>query len=287
MPWLMDGVGFVLSIGLTAAIFVLLERSDMNEGQSVSRLPVLVIGAILGALVAIQIVGFILYSDSGILTAADSASLPVLAPGAAIVVGGVLIAAVLLGRRGGPWGIGAGLLLAVAALLSVMTWDGRTDWARYVEGPEQPVVAAPANADVLVEDDGFGSFSLFQLPSFYTPNAGAGGVFSRSLAVEYEARRRAVDAIGFIGAQAQMFDPRPIDEATLPDRRAVIELCRASVDPLVILLRRPVIGLEGTVWRPAALAGTKPTEGSAVEETRFYRYDCDEIISLETSNPES
>ncbi len=287
MPWLMDGAGFVLSATLLAAIFVLLERSDTSESQPGSRIPVVVIGVILGALVAVQAVGLILYADSSILTAAGSAILPVLAPGAAIAVGALLITAVLLGRRGGPWGIGIGILLAAAALLSVMTWDGRSDWVRYVEGPEQPALAAPANAVVLVEDDGFSSFSLFQRPSYYTAIAGAGSVFSRPLALEYEARRQQVDAIGFIGAQVHRFDPPPMDEATLPDRGAVIELCRASADPLVILLRRPVIGLESTVWRPAALAGTEPIEDSVVEEDRFYRYDCDEIISLETSSPRS
>ncbi len=284
-PWMSRGMGFVVMIAIVGLLFFVIERAPIKGPTRPSRYLTGILGTVLGVLVGAQLGGWIYVWGLQLLTAPSSTYLPALLPGVALALGLLAVAAVMASRRDGAAGVVAGLAVVVMAVLALVTWDGRSEWTRYVEGPLQPALEAPGDSVVLVEDGSLGDYLIFERPLYFNTVSGAGVVFSRPLAMEFSERRRAVETIGFIGSQANVFDRVSIDEVTLPTSDALIALCRDSTDPMVILLRREVVGLEADVWRPAALRGETADSGvdSLVAADRFFHYNCQEIIEGDAS----
>jgi len=176
-------------------------------------------------------------------------------------------------------------VLAAAASLVLLVGavglaDQRTEWARYVEdgAPPDPALAEHVAGQATYWQDGLDLlwFKLKQ-PSFYSCTQGAGLMFYRATALEFE--RRLEKLSGIVPDEPALCLHRPGVQADRPvSAEDLASVCRALPELDLIVLRRPVEGAEGTPWRAPAPLGLKTARGDrAVEDDdlfTFHFYSC-------------
>ncbi len=158
--------------------------------------------------------------------------------------------------------------VAALALLSVATAaarDGRTAYRRMLDAREgRPVMKAllaDAPGPILWVGGDTETWMLADRANWSSDIQGAGMVFSRPLAIAWDARIRALIDLGLARPQSRRpFAARTQGAPVRPTRLALIALCARGDGPAaVVVAGRPPEGIMGRPWRPAW--------------PRFYGYD--------------
>ncbi len=256
-----------LMIAPIAAIALLAPLPD--EDSRIGRVALWVAVALVAILGTIQAVSLLSSSAIAPIPRAVLASaLPSLIPIATIAFGLVLILLVLAAGSKTLVHKAVTISIVCVVLAAGISWDGRTDWTRFVEGPAQPSLPTAAGTVVAVEDYSFGLYTIAGRPVYYNLALAAGVVFSRDLAIEFDRRRDAMALIDFIGttkwANVVLTDWMPAGRTA----DALAALCAQQKAPLTLLLRHEVPGVPAREWRP------DPPPDGAGHPDRFFRYDC-------------
>ncbi|HEX5455699.1 MAG TPA: hypothetical protein VFX06_18060 [Stellaceae bacterium] len=179
-------------------------------------------------------------------------------------------------------------VLPVTAILfglSLYGWDARDAWARFVETPE-PASASlaallPAGATVYWEGGTRLLWLRLRRPSYFSCSQGAGVVYFRDTAVEFERRAqsfRLLRTLDFGGAtRCPQFDSTAGHGRSRSDLRQV---CRREPTLDYLVLAWPVEGVDGKTWvAPVALARPRELAGRLVpfRTDRFYIYACADL----------
>jgi hypothetical protein len=167
--------------------------------------------------------------------------------------------------------------VAVALILAgygVTHWDRRDDWNRYVEDSifrEHPFDKfIPRQAQVLWNDDRLTSWMLLKRANFVSSAQGAGFLFNRGTAIEFQRR---APAMGTLKMQkeicAVMQGVSNSDEAVdcSPTPEALEDICRIPQGPDFIVLSDKVPKGEVAEW----------TFNSPTRKQTFYLYDCSKL----------
>lgn len=163
-------------------------------------------------------------------------------------VGGLAPLAVLLWTSACSRYVLAALAISAAALAgSLLAWDARTPWARFVEQASagNPFRERLAPQGVVFWPGPHGKAWLaLGRPTWFSADQGAGIVFHRQTAIDYADRKRAAgDLLAAIGncsseqAQACRIDARPV--------RA---MCERKDGPDYLVLNAPVEGYATVEW---------------------------------------
>lgn len=175
----------------------------------------------------------------------------------------------------------AGLVLAVA----FWTVDRRSPWNRFVEDDNQ---IAELTAFIGTNSTPYWERGLELLwlklrrPAGFGCYQGAGGAFSRGMAIEFERRYRALSVLNTAD-----FELKP--DAICPPRRdpsrrgapsvqEIAEACRALPELKIIILSSRVPGLATTTWDAPIPMRLPGLPGEPLREVRrFYRYECSRL----------
>jgi MFS family permease len=281
VPWFTSGIVFAVSIGVIAIIFVIMYFDAQSSDRTARPYVTPALLGVLGLIVVVEASFYLAHFGFAFVTAGFTNDLTIDAPALSMIFGLLLVAAVQVGGRGGSRSWIAAIMLGVAVILGLGTWDSRSDWTRFVEGPNQPVLVASPDDVVLVEDPSWGYFTLFKRPSFFNVGSGAGIVFSSEQARDYEERRQGAASIGILGSQFAFRSSVDAGTVTAPTPEAVRRLCADPRGPDVLLLHREAIGLDSVIWLPDDLAGATSDryDGDIVRPDRFFRYDCVDVLS--------
>jgi hypothetical protein len=173
----------------------------------------------------------------------------------------------------------AGLVLVPVALAR---WDSRSPWIRYVESPEP----TPKELAVLVPDDAsvYWESGLEMLwlrmrhASYFSCDQGTGVVFYRQTALAYKHRSASVWPLrtgDFTALDSCIaLDPKP---APMRDRAGLQQLCRKEPGLDLVILARPLEGIDGKTWQaPVRFQDLQSSAGAffARVADRFYIYSC-------------
>ncbi|WP_212523401.1 hypothetical protein [Actibacterium sp. MT2.3-13A] len=172
------------------------------------------------------------------------------------------------------------LALAFAALGLA---DRRTAWTTYVEtgAAPDPALAALVSGRTTYWEGGLELlwFKLGQ-PSFYSCTQGAGVMFYRATAFEY-ARRAGILRLLGMQEEGHCARPRPDGGAGPTSAEALASVCRALPELDLVVLSRPVAGLEGALWRAPApwrpLEGRRGDGGADDDPYAFHLYSCADL----------
>lgn len=191
-------------------------------------------------------------------------------------------------RRRAPWRFmtAAAAVVAVAGLAS---WDRRTAWSVYVEENfgtlGDGALSTPPEGIVFWQGQQAALSSWFGLlrKTYLSWPQGAGVVFNRGTAIEYERRSRLAEPIddsatGYSFERRLRARPTP----TPADMRAI---CADEAAPSLFVLATPVKGVAGRIWRPDALEVRLFTRDPGSEEgdwatrdiayvTELHLYEC-------------
>lgn len=174
-----------------------------------------------------------------------------------------------------PW------LAAVLLALSLLGWDARTPWTRFVEAGTMPGSLAallPRNASVYWEGGVELLWLGLQRPSYFSCPQGGGAMFFRGTAIAYRHRAESfwrLRTLDFDGTdQCRDLDRVGKAERTRADLR---EVCRREPALDYLVLTRPVADVTAKIWdspvpyRYQRFAGDKLI---VHEIDRFYVYSC-------------
>lgn len=283
MPVLLDGIGFACAVVVIGAVLV---GGQRIRNDRIERAAITGLLALLTTVTLVQIAD--LLSDTAAIPRPHFlAVLPSLVPGVPIAAGVLLIALTLLAQQRTLAARVAAVVLATIMVASGWTWDARSDWIRFVEGSDQPSLASAfPQSPVLVEDSSFGFYTIFGQPVYFRAELGAGVVFSRDLAIQYEIRRRNAAIVHFDGSQQRVFDHESSMDPTERTDQDIEALCRLPDAPETLLLSVAAPGVPVVVWKPPAAVDASSESPSTEGETHgvLFRYDCRNILG---SNPSS
>lgn len=284
LPFVLDGAGF-FAVAAVLGLLLLLPMPDLSP--RLKRLVAVLLGGIVAGLVTIQV--------SSLLTSADIATtprallwstLPSIMPIVTVGVGLLIAGVVLAGMRGPVAAVASSLVIAMLVAGTVWTWDARSDWLKFAEGSEQPVLVAAPDAVVLVEIDSLGFYTLLARPVYFNAVLGAGVVFSRDLALEYESHRANAELIDFTGSDKRIIQRRGTQDLPTRTFDDLVSFCERPGAPSTLLLRIAAADAPGIEWVPPYVpdgAARLNDEGVSPSD-RLFRYECSEIL---LSNPSS
>ena len=175
--------------------------------------------------------------------------------------------AVLRGlAAGGRWRIASAAVVLALVAMGLGSWDQRSDWQRFVEnGLEEKGLPfeglIPPTATVYWDDSLFEPWMLLHRPQFYDPLQGAGALFNRANALEFEARRKLIAPLlvqkdlcntiaGLTGADVSA------PGACAPDAKVIRDICKTPGHPDFLVVRTaadaaPDTGVASWNYRPA------------------------------------
>jgi hypothetical protein len=176
-------------------------------------------------------------------------------------------------RHGRTRALLATALVAVAALYGVITWDRRSPWTRYVEEAlprEHPFEKLiPRGAQVYWHEDLASTWVVLKRPSYFSAAQGAGLLFNRRTAMEYQRRARAFAPLRLQGEVCRIMSAlggEAYDPTTcVPSAGLMQALCQTPDGPDFLIFERHLS--EGLVAQWSFNA-----EGQAPRT--YYLYDC-------------
>jgi hypothetical protein len=186
-----------------------------------------------------------------------------------------LAAALYLGWTAGKRSRGAAVAGAlVLAGYGAIHWDRRDDWNRYVEDSifrEHPFEKfIPRHAEVLWNDNQLTSWMLLKRANFVSSVQGAGFLFNRGTAIEFQRRAPAIGILQMqkeICAVMQGVSNSPEQVGCAPAPEVLSEICRIPHGPDFIVLSDKVPKGEVAEW----------TFNSPTRKQTFYLYDCSKL----------
>ena len=148
---------------------------------------------------------------------------------------------------GGKWGIASMAAVLALTAFGVSSWDQRSDWQHFVEnGLEEKGLPfeglIPPTASVYWDDSLLDPWMLLHRPQFYDAEQGAGALFNRPNAMEFEVRRKVITPLlvqkelcsavaGVTGAEASG------PGACAPDSEVLREICHPPGHPDFLVFR--------------------------------------------------
>ena len=172
-------------------------------------------------------------------------------------------------------------LAACLLLASVLAWDHRSAWTRFVQatGPAPAELAAflPRNATVYWDGGIEMLWFRLQRPSFYSCAQGAGIMFFRDTAMAF-ARRQ--DSLRFAILPARRCQGREEPGPLPPDRAELQRACAREPALDVIVLGTEVPGVPRRAWVPPVKLRDVRWEDHryvAFDVGRFYAYACADL----------
>jgi hypothetical protein len=169
----------------------------------------------------------------------------------------VLLASLLWLAACSRFRVAAAILAGTALAGSVAAWDGRTSWSRFIEqagGEENPFRAALApQAQVFWPAPNGPVWVALRTATWFSVDQGAGIVFSRSTATEYEARKVASEPLRARIQNCAMAFPADCRI----DAEAALALCRwRPAGPDYLVLNGAIDGYRPLAhWRTPAVSG--------------------------------
>ncbi len=284
LPPLLGGIGFVAA---AASLGFLLLGPSLEVPPRTARLAIAVLTAAVIALGSIQLVSLlaapvVAESPRHLLWSIFPSVMPIVT-----LAGGLVLAALVLAvERSLTPRVVSSVALVALVLLAAISWDDRSPWTRFVEGDGQPSLATASGSVVLVEIGDLGLYSLLARPVYFNLAQGAGVVFSRDLALEYEAHRANAALIDFRGSDPNVHERTDTTDPPIRTRDGLVALCARPGAPNTVLLRSPVPGAPGSEWLPPHT----PNDSAALENRgvtpsdRFFRYECGEILLSKPSS---
>lgn len=181
------------------------------------------------------------------------------------------------------WRPAAWMLVGALVLWAGSAWDRRSDWTRYIEqarpGSHPFSATVPPGAQVYWPDELTASWAVLGRPSYFTHQQGAGILFNRATAMEFERRREPLKTLLMQRAICQIASSvmRSADaqDDCVPDQEVLDDLCRHPAGPDFLIL--PWGDRSGIVsswtFNPSAQS---PGTGSTPLKT-FHLYDCSRL----------
>jgi hypothetical protein len=178
-----------------------------------------------------------------------------------------------------------------AALLLVavtFSWDQRSSWTKFVESPELPPTSLtsllPDNASVYSEAGNELLWFKLRRASYFSCDHGAGTLFYRDTALEFEHRREAFMSIwplDFGDTACGTLKPKGQSTTTAEELGS---LCGRESELDYLILIRPVRGVEAKIWEsPAPIRysySVRDGERATITETnQLYVYSCAFVLS--------
>ncbi len=235
------------SVSLCAVVVIgaVLVGGHRIRNERIERAAITGLLSLLATVAIMQVVDLLRSSDGATFPRPHFlAVLPSLVPGIPIVAGVLLIALVLVAQHRTLGAGAAAVVLATIVVAAGWAWDARSGWIRFVEGSDQPSSDERVpRSPVLVEDSSFGFYTIFGQPVYFRAELGAGVVFSRDLAIQYDLRRRNAAIVQFDGSQQRIFDHESSIDPTERTGQDIKELCRLPDAPDALLLRVAATGL--------------------------------------------
>jgi hypothetical protein len=193
-------------------------------------------------------------------------------------VGGLL--ALLVVRLAGG-GTGRRVVAAVLAIAGVVfgvgVWDQRSPWQQRLEGGATTVPPAfesdiPAHASVYWDDSLIDPWLLARQANFFVKDQGAGLLFNRATAMEFDRRERATagfelqhELCSAVAAMTSQAGSRPPGCAM--SRESVIEVCSAPLHPDFLVFETPLSLPAVAEWHDMAASADASRHS-------FYLYSC-------------
>jgi hypothetical protein len=144
----------------------------------------------------------------------------------------------------------AGLVLAIATLATaIAAWDARSPWSRYIEqadGRGHPFQGRiTPGATVFWPEPGGPTWHLLRAASWFSVDQGAGIVFNRATAIEYNARREASLELR-AGMQNCLYFDR---KGCTIKREYAQRMCARPGRPDYLVLNGEITGYPSVEWR--------------------------------------
>ena len=176
-----------------------------------------------------------------------------------------------------------GVLSVLALCLALYNVDRRSAWTRFVETDEhkQELSAFVANQQRVYWENGLGLLWLkLGKPSYYSCMQGAGVMFFRQTALEYQRRGSVLSILN----TADFADPegdlclkkqRPAKGQPV-DRPAIISVCRQLMDLDALVLTTRIAGVTAASWR-SPIPIRLYRNGRAVQRSEFFLIRCADL----------
>ena len=234
--------------GLLAVLAVILDAAERRwphrMGETAFRLLLL-------AIVCAASVGLVFEVQSRLPSSYGAIRSPVWTDyvNAATSVGGLLPLAVLLWLAAcSRFAVFAVCAAAAAFALSIATWDARAPWARFIEqssGHANPFRDVVKPGAVVFWPGPHGRVWLvLGGPTWFSVDQGAGIVFSRETAIEYDRRKIASRTVRSSMDYCDQVAPPNCDI----DSRSVRALCEQPGGPDYVVLNAPIEGRKIAEW---------------------------------------
>ncbi len=151
---------------------------------------------------------------------------------------------VLAAWRQPRWRPVACALVAALLLWAGSAWDRRSDWTRHVEqaqpGSHPFSALIPRNAQVYWPDELTANWAVMGRPSYFTHQQGAGLLFNRATAMEFERRREPLRTLLMQRAICQIASSvmrsASAQDDCVPDQEVLDEVCRHPAGPDFLIL---------------------------------------------------
>ena len=187
-------------------------------------------------------------------------------------------------------------LLAIA----LATWDRRNDWRQYIDsGPDilaQLPKTIPRHGSVYWDGEIMAVWAGLRRTSYFDKVQGAGIVFNRNTAIEYDRRAKVIEVINS-ATRINHSNESIVPMYQVIHKEDLAQICGNSAAPALVVLTQIVRDVPVQVWRsPRSFSQYFRKSSSAlgdrndifVKSTReFYVYDCSSILPAVNELPSS
>jgi hypothetical protein len=183
------------------------------------------------------------------------------------------------------------MVLSVVPLFMALAFvDQRSDWMKYVlsgEREDQEIVEIVQGRQTYWEGGLDMLWYKLRQPSFYSCDQGAGMMFYRETAMEYQRRSEVLSTLNtreFVKKAFGLCHQKTDPEATGPTSpEQLIHVCRELPELELMILETDVADVPRRAWRspvtfPVAAEKRAGDAGADDEESNYYIYDCAEIL---------
>ena len=257
---------------ILVAVFAM-RRPVLDRRIVVGGIAVCILGAVvMGVIQALEFVLVMLQHVRTGMPADRLISIPAQIPQLMLAVAWLASIGAAASRR--RWALPASVVAGLVVLgWSLVQWDQRDDWARYVEshyGAPNPFgVELPAKAIVYWPGEMLADWVLLQRPNYVSTANEAGAVFNRQATTELERRQSVVlpmtiqtEACVQLATEGHAdYDPNECKYTDL----AIRDVCRAPGAPDNVVLMNPLQAPAQAIWNFQP-PGRRPAP--------FYLYDC-------------
>ncbi|WP_298225253.1 hypothetical protein [Acidocella sp.] len=179
----------------------------------------------------------------------------------------------------------------ILLLTSVVNWDQRTPWTKFVDATTPPpaslVAALPKKGTVYWEHDVAASWFLLKRASPFSCAQGTGVIFSRGTAIAYQARYQIFTQIGMLGFKSNQLCRMPkLFSPSVATFKNLAAVCQNQPHLGALVLTTHTPGVPAYIWTSPVTFQTVTNIGRkqvSIKIDKFYIYRCDEFLSRPAS----